>query len=137
MNRSNRQLLEQALDCGRWSEIRKSLEQLEDDKQCMTRSLSQRLSKWLEYGTYRALLRKDHNRERYPVSLWPYSERDARSCVTLADPVILLPYLNYPALHASLSGISAELLWLRLDRSERLRLLREAHGCGLRPDKKH
>jgi len=137
MNTSNRHHLEQALACGRWSEIKKSLKQLEGSKQCMTRSLSKKLSEWLEFGTYRAFLRRDYNKERFPVSLWPYSERGARGCVTLADPVILLPYLNFPALHTSLSGISAEAIWIRLDRSERLRLLREAHGCGLRPDKKH
>lgn len=137
MNRTNKHNLEQALASGRWSEIKKSLKQLEFNRHCMTRLLSKQLSEWLEHGIYRAYLKRDHTKERFPVSLWPVSERGSRGCVTLADPVTLIPYLNYPALHTSLSGISAELLWLRLDRSERLRLLREAHGCNLRLNKKH
>lgn len=137
MSRQNKHCLEQALGSGRWSEIKKSLKLLECDKHCMTLKLSRQLSQWLEHGVYRAYLRKDHTKERFPISLWPRSERSSRGCATLADPVALLGYLNYPSLDTMLSGISAENLWLRLERVERLRLLREAHGCGLRPYKKH
>jgi hypothetical protein len=137
MSQFNKNYFEQALKEGRWTQIKKSLQQLHNERECMTLSLSRKLSGWLEHGVYRCFLEKEHTKQKFSIYIWPVSERKGRGCATLADPTALIGYLNYPALHHSLNGIAAEQIWQRLDRTERLRLVREATISGFQLNKKH
>jgi len=137
MSRGNKQELEDALNSGSWQKIRNALEKLERNKECMTTFLSKRLSNWIEYQVYRGLLAREHTSKKFDIHLWPMSARTSRSIATLADPEQLLEYLNFPSITFMMNGVSAELIWCRIPKTERQRMMRKAFGVGAHLSKRY
>lgn len=137
MTKEHKKELTESISTGDWVNIKRALDTLEKHQECMTVYASKNLSAWLEYSVYRGRFNKEQRSKRYPIYMWPKSTRTSRSIVSLANPEQLLKYLNFPSASYMLNGVSSELLWSRIARTERSSMLRQAFEQGANISKRY